>query len=135
MALKFLLQWLNKAFLGNKRTLDIQNITMGYVKVEDFHLGYHDGYLSGGFTANFTNSKLIKKVAAPLLGEYVRKVESEWVHPPPIPEHLVEHMIEVNRLIGEGFRDGYIKKLTAPPEISYEFSQAEESQNFEVINE
>jgi hypothetical protein len=104
--LRFLLGWLNEEFLETL-IVDLQDYTFGIFKFNDTHLGFNDGYLSFGFSADFNNTNILKS-ASPVLamiGQYFLDPKiDEWVEPPPVEQHLIDQMWESERLYQEHIR-------------------------------
>jgi hypothetical protein len=55
---------MNKRFF-DMLTYDLQNFTMGVFKFSNTILDYNDGYLAFGFSADFSNTTILKNNTKP----------------------------------------------------------------------
>lgn len=58
-ALKFILDFVNESLLSTVK-IDLNDYTKELFKLNDTNLGYHDGYLSFGWSIDLSNSTIPK---------------------------------------------------------------------------
>ena len=96
-AIRFLLDFLNEEFMTDLK-FDLQNYTYGIFKFNDTHLGYNDGYLSLGFSADFTNTTVLKAIANTYMLNYLEaNTPASLLEHPPVEPHLIAMMEETER--------------------------------------
>ena len=84
---------------------DLQNYTYGIFKFKDIHLGYNDGYLSLGFSADFTNTTVLNAIANTYMLNYLEaNTPPSKLEHPPVEPHLIAMMEETERQYQELIR-------------------------------
>jgi hypothetical protein len=96
-AIRFLLDFLNEDFLAEMK-FDLQNYTLGIFHFNETHLGFENGYLSFGFTADFSNTTVLKSMANTYMANYLEtNTPTADLEMPPVEPHILSLMEETER--------------------------------------
>jgi len=92
-----LLDFLNEDFLAEMK-FDLQKYTLGIFRFNETYLGFEDGYLSFGFSADFSNTTVLKSMANTYMANYLEtNIPTADLEMPQVEPHILTLMEETER--------------------------------------